>query len=72
MSQVRSLADLDMNIQGAASRDDSNWGQFLKFTGIVCLVILVPLVIYLVVNNMRRVIARKRRRRRKQQRRRSR
>ena len=72
MSQVRSLADLDMDIQGAASRDDSNWGQFLKFVGIVCLVILVPLVIYLVVNNMRRVMARKRRRRRKQQRRRSR
>ena len=72
MSQVRSLADLKLDIQGAASRDDSNWAQFLKFIGIVCLVILVPLVIYLVVNNMRRVIARKRRRRRKQQRRRSR
>ena len=72
MSQVRSLEDLDMDIQGAATRDDSNWGQFLKFVGIVCLVILVPLVIYLVVNNMRRVMARKRRRRRKQQRRRSR
>ena len=72
MSQVRSLADLDMDIQGAASRDDSNWAQFLKFVGIVCLVILVPLAIYLVVNNMRRVMARKRRRRRKQQRRRSR
>ena len=72
MSQIRSLADLDMDIQGTASRDDSNWSQFLKFVGIVCLVILVPLVIYLVVNNMRRVMARKRRRRRKQQRRRSR
>ena len=61
-----------MDIQGAASRDDSNWGQFLKFVGIVCLVILVPLVIYLFVNNLRRVMARKRRRRRKQERRRSR
>ena len=72
MSRVRSLSDLDMDIQGAASRDDSNWSQFLKFIRIVCLVILVALVIYLLVNNMRRVMARKRRRRRKQQRRRSR
>ena len=72
MSGVRSIADLDMDIQGAASRDDSNWAQFLKFVGIVCLVLLVPLAIYLVVNNMRRVAARKRRRRRKQDRRRSR
>lgn len=72
MSRVRSLAELDLDIQGAASRDDSNWGQFLKFVGIVCLVILVLLAIYLIVNNARRVMARKRRRRRKQQRRRSR
>ena len=72
MSRVRSLANLDMDIQGAASRDDSNLSHFLSFVGIICLVLLVPLAIYLIVNNMRRVMARKRRRRRKQQRRRSR
>lgn len=72
MSSVRALADLDLDIQGAASRDDSNLSQFLSFVGIVCLVLLVPLAIYLIVNNMRRVMARNRRRRRKQQRRRSR
>lgn len=72
MSSVRSLTDLDMEIQGAASRDDTNLSQFLGFVGIVCLVILVPLAVYLVVNNARRMMARNRRRRRKQQRRRSR
>lgn len=72
MSTVRALATLDLDIQGAASRDDSNFKQFLSFVGIVCLVILIPLAIYLIVNNARRVMARNRRRRRKQQRRRSR
>jgi hypothetical protein len=72
MSSVRALATLNLDIQGAASRDDSNFGQFLTFVGIVCLVIMIPLVIYLIVNNTRRVMARKRRLRRKQQRRRSR
>ena len=72
MSRVRALSELDMDIQGAASRDDSNWVQFLKFIGIVCLVILGVLAVYLVVNNLRRARARKLRRRRKQQRRRSR
>lgn len=72
MSSVRALADLDLDIQGAASRDDSDLAQFLSFVGIVCLVILIPLAIYLIVNNMRRVMARNRRRRRRMQRRRSR
>lgn len=72
MSSVRSLTGLDLDIQGAASRDDSDMSQFLTFVGIVCLVILVPLSIYLIVNNARRLMTRSRRRRRKQQRRRSR
>lgn len=72
MSSVRALSELDMDIQGAASRDDTNLSQFLYFIGIVCLVILVPLIIYLVINNLRRVMARNRRRRRRTQRRRSR
>lgn len=72
MSSVRALDKLDLDIQGAASRDDSDLSQFLSFVGIVCLVIMIPLAIYLIVNNARRVMARNRRRRRKQQRRRSR
>jgi len=72
MSTVRSVADLDLDIQGAASRDDSNLSQFLSFIGIVCLVILVPLTVYLIVNHARRLLARKRRRRRRMSRRRSR
>ena len=72
MSEVRALADLDLDIQGAASRDDTNLSQFLSFIGIVCLVLLVPLAIYLIVNNLRRMMARNRRRRRRKGRRRSR
>ena len=72
MSPVRALSKLNLDIQGAASRDDSDMSQFLSFVGIVCLVILVPLSIYLIVNHARRLMARGRRRRRKQQRRRSR
>ena len=72
MSSIRATADLHRKIQGAASRDDTDMTGFLKFVGIVCLVILVPLTIYLVVNNLRRVMARKRRRRRRMERRRSR
>ena len=72
MSSVRALTDIDLDIQGAASRDDTDLSQFLSFIGIVCLVLLVPLAIYLVINNLRRVLARNRRRRRRAQRRRSR
>ena len=72
MSSVRAVDKLNLDIQGAATRDDSDLSQFLSFIGIVCLVILVPLVIYLVVNNLRRVMARNRRRRRRMSRRRSR
>ena len=72
MSPIRAVADLDLDIQGAASRDDSNLPQFLSLVGSVCLVILVPLTVYLVVNHTRRILARNRRRRRRTSRRRSR
>ena len=71
MSPVRAVDELNLDIQGAASRDDSNLSQFLSFIGIVCLVILVPLIVYLVVNHTRRMLARNRRRRRRMGRRRS-
>lgn len=72
MSSVRSAEKSEVDIRSTASRDDSNLSGFLSFIGIVCLVILVPFVIYLVINNLRRMIARNRRRRRRSSRRRSR
>lgn len=70
MSSVRSVDNLDLQIQGA-TRDDSDM-KIWSFLGIVFLIIFVPMVIYLVVNNVRRAIARNRRRRRRRSRRRSR
>lgn len=72
MSSVRSADKSEVEIRRIATRDDSNMSGFLSFIGIVCLVILVPFVIYLLINNMRRMIARNRRRRRRAGRRRSR
>jgi len=72
MSSVRSADKSEVDIRSVATRDDSNMSGFLRFIGIVCLVILVPFVLYLVVNNLRRMIARNRRRRRRAARRRSR
>lgn len=72
MSSVRALDQLDLDIQGAATRDDSNLSGFLTFLGIACLIILLPLAAYVVINNVRRMIARGRRRRRRKSRRRSR
>ena len=71
MSAVRSVTDEKLQIQ-SATRDDSNVTGVLSFVGILCLVILIPLVLYLVVNNVRRAVARNRRRRRRRSRRRSR
>ena len=71
MSAVRSVTDENLQIQ-SATRDDSNVTGVLSFVGILCLVILIPLVLYLVVNNVRRAVARNRRRRRRRSRRRSR
>lgn len=72
MSSVRATSDSALDIQSKASRDDSNLKDILSFLGVVCLIILVPLVIYLFVNNLRRSLARKRRRKRRMSRRRSR
>lgn len=72
MSEVRSASKSEVDIRSTATRDDSNLGGFLRFIGIVCLVILIPFVLYLVYNNIRRMISRNRRRRRRAARRRSR
>ena len=71
MSSVREANNSGLKVQSAI-RTDSNTRGVLRFVGIVCLLILIPGVIYLTVNNIRRTIARNRRRRRRQERRRSR
>lgn len=71
MSSVSEVSDTGLKIQSAI-RTDSDTKGVLRFVGIVCLLILGPVVIYLVVNRIRWTIARNRRRRRRQERRRSR
>lgn len=72
MSEVRAVADEKLNIQKGGIGGGVDLKGILAFVGIVCLVILVPFVIYLIINNVRRTMARNRRRRRRQGRRRSR
>lgn len=72
MNPVRSTINSGVKISNAASRDDSNLSGILKFLGVACLLILVPLGIYLVINSARRAAAQKKRRRRRASRRRSR
>lgn len=72
LGNVRSALDSGLNIQGAASRDDSNVSKVLLFLGGAFAVILVLLGIYLGYNWIRRSMVRSRRRRRRANRRRSR
>ena len=72
MSTVRAVADQELNIQKGGSGGGADLKSVLAFIGVVCLVILVPLVGYLAVNYIRRASARNKRRRRRQSRRRSR
>ena len=72
MSTIRAVADQQMNIQKNGNGGGTDLKSILAFIGIICLVILVPLVVYLAVNNIRRAVARNKRRRRRQSRRRSR
>ena len=69
MSSVSEANKTGLKIQSAI-RNDSNTRGILRFIGIVCLLIFIPIVIYLVVNHVRRLIARNRRRRRRMERRR--
>lgn len=72
MNPVRAVDNTGVEIQSAASRDDSNVSGILSILGTAMVVILVPLAIYLAYNNIRRYLARSRRRRRRASRRRSR
>lgn len=68
---VKLDTDSGLEIQGA-TRDDTNVTDILTFLGIACLVILIPLGIYIGINSARRAMARAKRRRRRRSRRRSR
>ena len=72
MSDVRAVSDQNLDINGRGTGGGTDLKGILAFVGVVCLVILVPFVIYLIINNVRRTLARNRRRRRRQSRRRSR
>lgn len=72
MNSVRSTVNSGVTINSIASRDDSNLSGFLKFLGVVTMVIIVPFGGYLVINHMRRLAGQRRRRRRMASRRRSR
>lgn len=72
MSSVRSVEETNLEIQSAASRDDSNLTGVLSYIGVLALIILALALVYLIIMNVRRSIARNRRRRRRRNRRRSR
>lgn len=72
MSTVRAVSADHLKLQTGKTGGGADLSGILAFVGIICLVILIPFVIYLVINNVRRTLARNRRRRRRQSRRRSR
>ena len=71
MSSVRATGS-NLSLQNKGKGGGINFMKILAVIGIVCLVIVVPFVIYLIYNNVRRAMVRNRRRRRRQSRRRSR
>ena len=72
MHDVRSAEDSGLEIQTGASRSDRGITDIFMFLGIACLVIIIPLALYIGINSIRRAMHRARRRRRRASRRRSR
>lgn len=72
MSEVRSTSNPGVDIQNAATRDDSNLKDILFFIGIIFLILLIPFSILLIIRTVRRAAVKKRRRLRRKSRRRSR
>ncbi len=72
MHNVLPQEDSGLEIQTGASRSDTGVTDILMFLGVACLVILIPLGIYIGINSMRRAAHRAKRRRRRASRRRSR
>ena len=72
MHDVDSATNNGLTIQTIATRSDMDMTDILTFLGVACLVIIIPLGIYIGVNYMRRAAFRAKRRRRRASRRRSR
>lgn len=72
MHDVDGATSNGLTIQTVATRSDTDVTDILTFLGIACLVIVIPLGIYIGTNYLRRAAARSKRRRRRASRRRSR
>lgn len=72
MSNVKSSMESGLTIHGTQTQGPEERSGFVGVITGICLVILVPAVIYLIYNNYRRAMAKKQRRRRRANRRRSR
>jgi D-alanyl-D-alanine carboxypeptidase len=72
MSDVKPVMESGLTIRGNEAPGGEDRSGFVGVLTGICLVILVPAVVYLVYNNYRRMMARKQRRRRSANRRRSR
>lgn len=72
MHDVANETNSGLEIQTGASRSDTDVTDILTFLGVACLVIIIPIGVYLAVNSARRAAARAKRRRRRASRRRSR
>lgn len=69
MSEVRTASESGLSISNAASKESSKLQSFL---GVLCLIVIVPVAVYLTYNSIMRSRMRARRRRRRSARRRSR
>ena len=72
MHDVALASDSGVEIQTGPSRSDRGVTDILMFLGIACLVIIIPLTVYIGINYVRRAMRRAKRRRRRASRRRSR
>ncbi len=72
MHDVNPADSSGLEIQTGASRSDRGITDIFMFLGIACLVIIIPLALYIGINSIRRAAHRARRRRRRASRRRSR
>lgn len=72
MHDVALDSESGLEIQTGASRSDRGMTDIFLFLGIACLVIIIPLAVYIGINTIRRAARRAKRRRRRASRRRSR
>lgn len=72
MHNVAVDSESGLEIQTGASRSDRGITDIFMFLGIACLVIIIPLAVYIGINSIRRAARRAKRRRRRASRRRSR